>query len=158
MPRDPSATDPDGVDPAVLDDSVGEPLDDGADPFGDGGEEILGSAGITDTRRVPDPAAYDEELMDAKLVETGVGEPVPGVHEDEVERAGLDAVADTTGSVTPRPGGGDMVAAYGGTPTGDPDDPRNEDASDVPEDYDMTKHPRTADVKSEQDKAEGGER
>lgn len=123
MARDPSSNDP-----------VGEPTGDGLDPFAEGGE-ILGSAGITDTRKVPNPADYDEELADAKLVEAGLGNPVPGVREDEVERAGVSAVAGTTGSAVPKPGGGDMVAEYGGPPTGDPDNPDNVDTSVVPEGY-----------------------
>lgn len=126
MARDPSNDDP-----------VGTPRDDGLNPFAEGGE-ILGSAGITDTNRVPNPAAYDEEEMDAKLVEAGVGEEVPGLRPAAVERAGVEPVADTTGSAVPNPmgGGGDMVAAHGGPATGDPDDPDNTDVSRVPEGYD----------------------
>ena len=125
MARDPSDTDP-----------VGEPMDDGLNPFAEGGD-VLGSAGIVDTNKVPNPANYDEELADAKLVEAGIEEGVPGVHENEVEREGIAAVADTTGTVTSSVGGGDMVAAFGGPVTGDPDNPNNVDVSQVPEGYEM---------------------
>ena len=117
-----------------IDDPVGEPDADGLNPHAEG-SDILGSAGITNTGRVPNPADYDEELADAKLVEAGLGNPVPGVREHEVERSGVEAVADTTGSAVPTPGGGDLVAEHGGPPTGDPDDPDNVDTSRVPEGY-----------------------
>ena len=123
-----------------IDDPVGEPTDDGLNPFAEGGD-VLGSAGITDTHQVPNPADYDEELADAKLVEAGLGNPVPGVREEEVEMAGTSPVAETTGSATPVGGGGDMVAAFGGPPTGDPDNPDNVDTSEVPEGYDTEQHP-----------------
>lgn len=123
MARDPSQTE-----------DIGQPMDDGVDPFAEGGE-LLGSAGITDTGKVSNPAAYDEELADAKLVEAGIEEGVPGVHEDEVTREGIAPVADTTGSAIATPGGGDMTAAFGGPVTGDPDNPDNVDTSVVPEGY-----------------------
>ena len=101
--------------------------DDPTDMHGaDVADPVLPSDAITNLNQVPNPAEYDEELAEARLVEQAVNEPVPGVHEDEVEREGVQPIAKTVGNVVPDSQGGtdDMTAALGlDTDDGEPDDP-----------------------------------
>ena len=99
-------------------------------------EAIVRSAAITDGE-LPNPAEYDEELMEARLVEQGSRLDVPSTDLDDVEQAGVQPIAKTTGNMSPDPTGGegDLQAAMGETVTGDPDNPDAVDDSKVPEGY-----------------------
>ena len=102
-------------------------------------DPLLGSMATTDRSKVPNPADYDEELADAKLVEKGLGDAVPGTTPDAVETMGETVLAQTTGTAAASKmgGTGDLQAVLGDTVTGDPDNPDAVDDSDVPEGYAM---------------------